>query len=127
MKIIKERKEVEKKEYFIEFVSLDNPGGGFWFKCDKEGNLLQEELSPIGARVLAECAFGTLNVKKPKLREVDSSYTEPAQGLCDICGGLVYLTSFTNECDQCGTEYNFGGKRLAPRSQWGEETGEVFL
>jgi hypothetical protein len=31
---------------------------------------------------------------------------------------------FTNTCPDCGADYNSGGQRLAPRSQWGEETGE---
>lgn len=28
------------------------------------------------------------------------------------------------DCPRCGSEFNSGGQRLAPRSQWGEETGE---
>lgn len=28
-------------------------------------------------------------------------------------------------CDKCGRDYNSSGQRLAPRSQWGEETGET--
>jgi hypothetical protein len=30
----------------------------------------------------------------------------------------------TNTCE-CGRDYNWGGQLLAPRSQWGEETGET--
>lgn len=29
------------------------------------------------------------------------------------------------ECQHCGREYNSAGQLLAPRSQWGEETGET--
>jgi hypothetical protein len=29
-------------------------------------------------------------------------------------------------CENCGTEYNGAGQILAPRYQWGEETGEQF-
>ena len=47
----------------------------------------------------------------------------PAEGCCE-CGKLVTLTSFTNTCD-CGRDYNMSGQQLAPRSQWGEETGET--
>lgn len=40
------------------------------------------------------------------------------------CGRLVYLSSgWANAC-ACGTEYNGAGQQLAPRCQWGEETGE---
>jgi hypothetical protein len=46
---------------------------------------------------------------------------------CKCCGETVVLTScWANECDRCGTEYNGLGQRLAPREQWGEETGENF-
>jgi hypothetical protein len=42
------------------------------------------------------------------------------------CGGDVECHSFTNTCDKCGADYNTAGQRLAPRSQWGEETGETL-
>ena len=43
--------------------------------------------------------------------------------VCPECGRDVELRNFTNTCE-CGADYNFNGTRLAPRSQWGEETGE---
>ena len=48
---------------------------------------------------------------------------EPARLRCD-CGHAMYLMAFTNTCEHCGTDYNMAGQKLAPRSQWGEETGE---
>lgn len=39
------------------------------------------------------------------------------------CGAIIQCTNFTNSCE-CGADYNWAGQRLAPRSQWGEETGE---
>jgi len=47
---------------------------------------------------------------------------EPAIGRCS-CGKEVELAGFTNTCD-CGADYNSSGQLLAPREQWGEETGE---
>ena len=44
---------------------------------------------------------------------------------CDCGCELTLHNWWSTECD-CGTEYNGGGQRLAPRSQWGEETGETF-
>ncbi len=41
------------------------------------------------------------------------------------CGEDVECLAFTNTCG-CGADYNFNGARLAPRSQWGEETGESW-
>ena len=49
-------------------------------------------------------------------------YSIPALLECD-CGHNLELTAFTNTC-VCGTDFNMSGQRLAPRSQWGEETGE---
>ena len=40
------------------------------------------------------------------------------------CGRTVTCSSFTNTCP-CGADYNMSGSRLAPREQWGEETGET--
>lgn len=46
---------------------------------------------------------------------------------CEDCGHEVLLDgSFTCTCDHCGADYNTFGQRLAPRSQWGWETGESF-
>lgn len=44
---------------------------------------------------------------------------------CD-CGAELYATigQFTITCDRCHADYNGSGARLAPRSQWGEETNE---
>lgn len=39
-------------------------------------------------------------------------------------GYEVVCDNFTNTCEWCGADYNFAGQKLAPRSQWGEETGE---
>lgn len=40
------------------------------------------------------------------------------------CGQELFCPNFTNTCD-CGRDYNWAGQLLAPRSQWGEETGET--
>lgn len=40
------------------------------------------------------------------------------------CGAKIICTGFTNTCDRCDSDYNFAGALLAPREQWGEETGE---
>lgn len=39
------------------------------------------------------------------------------------CGRELETPGFTNTCD-CGADYNWAGQELAPREQWGEETGE---
>jgi hypothetical protein len=44
---------------------------------------------------------------------------------CEECGKEVILNGFTCTCE-CGVDYNAFGERLAPREQWGWETGETF-
>lgn len=47
--------------------------------------------------------------------------------ICD-CGQTFELVDWWAEaCPGCGIEYNGAGQKLAPRSQWGEETGETFV
>ena len=44
---------------------------------------------------------------------------------CNHCKSQIELSdSWSNSCDNCGTEYNGSGQELADRSQWGYETGE---
>lgn len=43
---------------------------------------------------------------------------------CD-CGNKVLCDSFTNTCDKCGADFAIDGGKLAPREQWGFETGET--
>ena len=50
---------------------------------------------------------------------------EPSIGIC-LCGHQITLEAFTNTCSECGRDYNSFGQELAPRSQWGEETGETL-
>ena len=47
----------------------------------------------------------------------------PAILECD-CGEEIPLYGFTNTCE-CGTDFSRSGEKLAPRSQWGWDTGET--
>ncbi|HUU60093.1 MAG TPA: hypothetical protein VMZ50_11160 [Phycisphaerae bacterium] len=42
---------------------------------------------------------------------------------CD-CGLKVYCTGNINAC-KCARDYSLSGQVMAPRSAWGEETGET--
>lgn len=46
--------------------------------------------------------------------------------LVTCCGDTVMCNAFTNTCPNCGRDYNRNGDELAPREQWGEETGECW-
>ncbi len=51
------------------------------------------------------------------------THHKAAIGECVHCSKHVSLSGFTNTCE-CGADYNSSGQLLAPREQWGEETGE---
>ncbi len=44
--------------------------------------------------------------------------------IVSCCNEDVRCHHFTATCEHCGADYNSAGQRLAPRSQWGKETGE---
>ena len=56
------------------------------------------------------------------LNEHDRVVRSETQVKC--CGEWLSCAGFTNTCDNCHTDYNMSGQELAPREQWGEETGE---
>jgi len=65
-----------------------------------------------------------MRIISPRKRDpVTQRITEHTIGVCVRCGAHVTLSGFTNTCE-CGADYNGAGELLAPRSQWGEETGE---
>ena len=46
---------------------------------------------------------------------------------CTTCAAEIECRdSWANACETCDAEYDSNGNRLAPRSLWGEETGEQF-
>lgn len=127
-RIIKQRERVEEVYYRRDFTWKDDWGAGFSFACDKDGN--PEDLLPEAQKNYEMCLRGEdengRKILDDGVQEYRHGYIVPAVLLCD-CGNEVDLEfSLTNTCDKCGTDYNMSGQRLAPRSQWGEETGESF-
>lgn len=53
--------------------------------------------------------------------------TRPPKGCRCHCGAFLVWTGpgADYNCPHCGRDYNSAGQLLAPRSQWGEETGET--
>lgn len=124
IEIIRERQRVEHVSHRLNFEYEDMPGAGFGFDCDKDGNVYPLE-HEAAQENLAMCRKGEVRGRKiyPKgVETFQSSYVEPAVGRCS-CGREVFLEGFTNTCE-CGLEYNSSGQELAPRSQWGWDTGE---
>ena len=127
MKMISKRETREGIEYHLAFVwDPAHPHDGFSFPCDREGkvdtNIMAE---PARLNYLA-CVSGTVQgrpIHGPTLESERWTWREPAVGECDVCQRGVVLDRPTCACE-CGADYNAMGQRLAPREQWGHETGE---
>jgi hypothetical protein len=124
MRIVKEAKRVEMTRYYLSFRCVKYPGCGYAFDCDKDGNVILKNEASRQNYAMCVAGGGIDPVFPEGMKENHWSYVDPAEGVCD-CGRRVMLDGFTNSCE-CGREYNHAGQVLAPRSQWGEETGEVF-
>ncbi len=96
-------------------------GMGYSFPCDAKGTPLA--LRPEGQASLDGLRSGAIRATPLTIEARQERVEVCAVVQCD-CGRKVTLCSgWANECD-CGAEYNGSGQLLAPRAQWGEETGE---
>lgn len=117
---------VEEHELRRNFHYVDEPGAGFSFPCDLQGVLLTG-LSPAALANYAACLSLTQAermVDEGVIMETWQHY-EPLVIQCLRCPGEVTLSdAWLSTCPGCGADYNGSGQLLAPRSLWGEETGE---
>ncbi len=107
--------------YLFEYEWVNDPGAGYGFECDANG-VLEEPEHPSVA--IAEKLLAEGKLIKKGVRKYQNVARYPAIIECDVCRNHVSLDSaWLNPCS-CGADYDGAGNRLAPRSQWGEETGE---
>jgi len=57
---------------------------------------------------------------------IDGRLLKTRRCVVTCCGEELWCEGFTSTCPCCGADYNSAGQLLAPRSQWGEETGETW-
>lgn len=122
MKIISPSRRDVAVAYTLEFGRVGGFGSGFAFECDEHGKVDTEKLNPAARANYEACLAGTNDTVPEGVVRREGSYRVPAVGECS-CGAHVELAHFTNTC-VCGRDYNGSGQELAPREQWGEETGE---
>ena len=119
---IKQPHTEETVEYHHEFHYPGRPGCGYWFPCDKDGNIKNSD-SPNYQKALEMLKTG--EIEDAGIQETQHSYRAPGTIRCDRCNKQVEIAdSWLNTCEHCGADYDGSGNMLAPRSQWGEETGE---
>lgn len=122
MKIISRSRFDENVHHKLHFDYVGETNWGFSFPCDAEGNVDEATLASCGLENYRACLAGTNGTRRVGVVPYESRYRVPAVGQCP-CGAEVHLANFTNTCS-CGRDFNSAGQELAPRSQWGEETGE---
>lgn len=115
------RERIEETEFRHEYERKDMPGAGFSFPCREDGTPILHEGNTANWNLCQSDADRIVDLGIKRWTRV---YWQDASIRCDRCRSTIWLTGFTNTCDRCGADYNQSGQLLAPRSQWGEETGE---
>ena len=134
MRIIKRREYHTSTHYSLDFEYADCRGAGFSFPCDQDGKVNESGMPAPALANYRKCLTGKMEITKDckpcvvdiiakGVQTITNEWRTPAVGECNRCGKEVELHGFTNTCE-CGVDYNMSGQELAPRSQWGEETGE---
>lgn len=122
IRIIRESKVIESVQYRLFFPLTGKGYSGFSFPCDEDGNVDTAQLNPDALYNYTSCLTQKHVVGPSRVETERHTYTQPRIGRCE-CGEEIYLDRYTNSCD-CGIDYDSAGYALAPREQWGEETGE---
>ena len=110
--------------YWRDFVFRHYEYAGYGFPCDADGNVEREALPESARANFDRCLSRDADVVDRGVRVEERRWIIPAAIRCRCGHGEVELGGFTNTCDRCGRDYNWNGDLLAPRDQWGEETGE---
>lgn len=126
MQMIKPREVVYAPAYVLAFYFPGHVGHwGYSFDCDAAGVVIESALRCDAARDnLRKCRAGEIDVLPPVVESFTARHVEPGEGRCS-CGAIVQFFGGDETCSGCGRDYNGSGQELAPRSQWGEETGET--
>ena len=118
-KVIKERKRIKLVEYYRVYRTGNyHEGDVRILECNKAGHVTADRK---GLRAYYENDPGWyFDGVQPSVRH----YWQPGVIKCDCGRKFDYDDAWLNTCPYCGADYNGQGVRLAPRSQWGEDTGE---
>jgi hypothetical protein len=106
---------------------LDDPHSGFGFPCNEDGTPIEDEYVSSWGPNYEACLTGVVDdrpIFDVGIQRYEHSYWEPGELRC-VCGAVVVIDMLmTNTCRNCGRDYNSSGQLLAPREQWGWDTGE---
>ena len=122
LKIIEPARTIETVIRVLAFDRTDQPGAGWEFDCDEDGNVDESKLNANSRHTLELCRRGIGVLPGRRIVTYRNTYRQARVVQC--CSSHFELSGFTNTCPECSADYNWAGQRLAPREQWGEETGE---
>lgn len=104
---------------YYDLVFDDGHGNGFWFPCDKDGNV--EELNEGAQENYEFCLKNRDNfVRKGEVIKEVRRWRENNSGTCE-CGEVIELFNQylgACECPNCGRWYNIFGTELNNPSTW---------
>lgn len=105
---------------------VDDPGSGFFCPCSSDGTIDWDALNPAARKNIQDCLDRAIpGLVYDGVVPYVISVQHDTVILC-ACGKPLELSDgFLNTCS-CGRDYNGAGQLLAPRHQWGEETGETL-
>lgn len=105
------------------FFAVHSEGWGYGFDCNEKGEIDRDALNPTARANFDYCCL--MHADKLRMRQWESRETIPGIMQCE-CGEKIEIYDHHDvHCEKCYREYNSAGSLLAPRSQWGEETGET--
>lgn len=105
------------------FERRSDPSSGYSFPCDEQGEPLPGEMQAAGWRSYFYVLDHPEQYADRGVVKRRWACRHPAIIRCP-CGKAVSLDdAWLNICS-CGRDFDGAGNVLAPRSQWGEETGE---
>lgn len=113
---------VTEVRYEVNF--FNHKDGGYGFPCDENGNINKETMCKEAIQNYEYCLahpeeFHVFN----KIEKIESSYREPAHGICKCGEEVVLVDEYMGscQCENCGQWYNLFGQELLPPSQWEED------
>lgn len=121
MEIIKEAYVEETIYYTLDYIRKDEPGAGFSFPCDEEGN--PKKLNDAAQENLEYCIKNSGIFHPRKVVKHIDRYRHRETGRCS-CGEAFELENQylgACQCPKCGKWYNLFGQELLPPDQWGED------
>lgn len=117
-KLIKKRTRVEKVHWQHSWTWKHIPGTGYCIESDENGRIADDRQS-----LYAWCMENEA-LRYDGLEAIAGAWWEEGEVLCDCGGRATIYSAWLNTCYRCGADYDGNGNRLAPRSQWGADTGE---